>query len=347
MSDVAFLEKLEAVIRQRIAAAPESSYTARLAAQGILKVAQKVGEEGVEVALAAAAQDKAQPAERYQTGVKTRDGLGKYYFGREIAHYMSHVAAPWLDRPERDQEERPDLVMTALGLKGGETVADLGCGTGELTAWLHQELQASETVGIDSSPVMLAETAQHTLPGMRYEQIDIMDAATKYHEAFDLVFSNAALQWILGHDTLFPRIAAMVKPGGQLAVQIPANGWHVGHQLPAQIAHEEPFASALGGWAREDPVSEPEFYMDVLHDQLHFRPQRVRMEIYTHEMTSTRGIVEWVKGSVLSAYRERLPADLYPRFVEEYERRLVAAIGDRSPYLYPFKRILFWGRKPR
>ena len=59
MSDVAFLEKLEAVIRQRIAAAPESSYTARLAAQGILKVAQKVGEEGVEVALAAAAQDKA------------------------------------------------------------------------------------------------------------------------------------------------------------------------------------------------------------------------------------------------------------------------------------------------
>jgi phosphoribosyl-ATP pyrophosphohydrolase/phosphoribosyl-AMP cyclohydrolase len=59
VSDVAFLEKLEAVIRQRIAAAPESSYTARLAAQGILKVAQKVGEEGVEVALAAAAQDKA------------------------------------------------------------------------------------------------------------------------------------------------------------------------------------------------------------------------------------------------------------------------------------------------
>ena len=56
MSDVAFLEKLEAVIRQRIAAAPESSYTARLAAQGILKVAQKVGEEGVEVALAAVTQ---------------------------------------------------------------------------------------------------------------------------------------------------------------------------------------------------------------------------------------------------------------------------------------------------
>ena len=58
MSDVAFLEQLEAVIRQRIATAPAGSYTAKLAAQGVLKVAQKVGEEGVELALAAAAQDK-------------------------------------------------------------------------------------------------------------------------------------------------------------------------------------------------------------------------------------------------------------------------------------------------
>ena len=58
MTDVAFLERLQAVIKQRIATAPASSYTAKLAAQGVLKVAQKVGEEGVELALAAAAQDK-------------------------------------------------------------------------------------------------------------------------------------------------------------------------------------------------------------------------------------------------------------------------------------------------
>jgi ubiquinone/menaquinone biosynthesis C-methylase UbiE len=69
-------------------------------------------------------------AEPYTTGPKTRDGLGKYYFGREIAHFMTHEGAPWLDRPERDQEERPDLVMAALALKAGDVVADIGCGTG-------------------------------------------------------------------------------------------------------------------------------------------------------------------------------------------------------------------------
>ncbi len=59
MSDTAFLMELQAIIRRRLADAPEGSYTARLASQGVLKVAQKVGEEGVELALAAAAQDDA------------------------------------------------------------------------------------------------------------------------------------------------------------------------------------------------------------------------------------------------------------------------------------------------
>jgi phosphoribosyl-AMP cyclohydrolase / phosphoribosyl-ATP pyrophosphohydrolase len=62
VSDVAFLERLQTVIRQRIATAPPGSYTAKLAAQGVLKVAQKVGEEGVELALAAVAQDKVRVA---------------------------------------------------------------------------------------------------------------------------------------------------------------------------------------------------------------------------------------------------------------------------------------------
>ena len=59
MGDTAFLVELQAIIRQRLADAPEGSYTARLASQGMLKVAQKLGEEGVELALAAAAQDQA------------------------------------------------------------------------------------------------------------------------------------------------------------------------------------------------------------------------------------------------------------------------------------------------
>src|SRR6267378_4160667 len=61
------------------------------------------------------------------------DGIGKFYMGREIAHVMGHQAADWLERPERENEERPDLLLNALGVKTGECVADIGAGSGYYT----------------------------------------------------------------------------------------------------------------------------------------------------------------------------------------------------------------------
>lgn len=61
------------------------------------------------------------------------NGIGKFYMGREIAHVMGHQAADWLERPEREREERPDLLVPALKLKPGDAVADIGAGTGYYT----------------------------------------------------------------------------------------------------------------------------------------------------------------------------------------------------------------------
>lgn len=92
----------------------------------------------------------------YVAGVKTRDGIGKYYHGREIANFMCHEAAPWLERPERDQEERPDLVMKALALKPGEVAADVGCGTGYFTWRMAQAVGPTGLVfGVEIQPEML------------------------------------------------------------------------------------------------------------------------------------------------------------------------------------------------
>ena len=92
----------------------------------------------------------------YANGVKTRDGIGKYYFGREIASYMTHEGAPWLDRPEREQEERPDLVLQALRLKPGEIVADVGCGTGYFSWRMAEAVGAQGLVyGVEIQQEML------------------------------------------------------------------------------------------------------------------------------------------------------------------------------------------------
>ncbi len=82
--------------------------------------------------LAARAADDGRPPEaRYDTSAKaSRDGIGKRYFGREIAHFMGHQGAGWLERPERQEEERTDLLLKELALRPGEHVADIGAGSG-------------------------------------------------------------------------------------------------------------------------------------------------------------------------------------------------------------------------
>src|SRR3954468_1868111 len=60
----------------------------------------------------------------------SRDGIGKFYMGREIAHVMGHQAADWLERPEREEEEKTDLLVQSLGVRPGSVVADIGAGTG-------------------------------------------------------------------------------------------------------------------------------------------------------------------------------------------------------------------------
>ena len=82
-------------------------------------------------ATAAAADDARPPEARYETRTRhDRDGIGKFYFGREIAQVMGHQGADWLERPEREREERTDLLVSSLPLKRGDAVADIGAGTG-------------------------------------------------------------------------------------------------------------------------------------------------------------------------------------------------------------------------
>src|SRR5437868_1687105 len=84
------------------------------------------------------------------------DGIGKFYLGREIAQVMGHQGADWLERPEREEEEKPGLLLEALKLKPGEVVADVGCGTGYLTRRLAKAVGATGKVyAVDLQPEML------------------------------------------------------------------------------------------------------------------------------------------------------------------------------------------------
>src|SRR5881398_1536967 len=92
----------------------------------------------------------------YRACPASPDGIGKIYMGREIAQVMGHQAADWLERPEREKEERPDLAIDALKLKPGDAVADIGAGTGYYTRRMAQLVGEHGTVyAVDIQPEML------------------------------------------------------------------------------------------------------------------------------------------------------------------------------------------------
>ncbi len=246
---------------------------------------------------------------------------------------------------ERFKSERTQPFHDLLALvrpEPGMRVADLGCGTGELTRWLHETLGARETVGIDSSNAMLEKSTEFTGHGVRFEQGDI--AAFQPSEPYDLLFSNAALQWVPGHSKLLARLSASLSERGQLAVQVPANDDHPSQATAREVAAEGVYADALGGYAGHRPVLRPEEYSTLLY-KLGFRKQHVRLQVYGHLLASRQEVVEWVKGTTLTPYQERLPADLYDRFLAHYRDVLLPRLEDTQPYYYPFKRILFWAQR--
>jgi trans-aconitate 2-methyltransferase len=235
-----------------------------------------------------------------------------------------------------------DLLDLVTPIPGGRAV-DLGCGTGELTAELHRRTQAAQTLGIDSSDAMLAKAAPHAGGGVQFEKGDIATFAPD--EPFDLVFSNAAYHWVPDHAALLARLTRAVKPGGQLAFQVPDNFDHPSHRAAEEVAAAEPFAQALGGGAHPRNVLAPEAYAAIL-DRLGYADQTVRLQVYGHRLDSREGVVTWVEGSLLSEYRRRLPDGLYPGFLARYRERLFAALPDERPFFITFRRILARARLP-
>jgi len=215
---------------------------------------------------------------------------------------------------ERFRQERSQPfydLLQRVEKQPGMRVVDLGCGTGDLTRVLHEHLEARETLGLDSSAAMLARAASLAGRGVRFAQGDIQSYAAD--GGYDLVFSNSALHWIPDHASLFPRLRAALATGGQLAVQMPAMYDHPSHQCAAAVAEE--FRAQLGGYVHREYVLDPAAYEELL-GRLGCQRAEVRVHVYEHKLESRNDVVEWVKGTLLVAYKERLAPEEFARLKE-------------------------------
>jgi trans-aconitate 2-methyltransferase len=234
---------------------------------------------------------------------------------------------PALYRRYEDERTRPAQELLArVPLTGATSVVDLGCGPGNSTELLVQRFAGAAVVGTDNSEAMLV-SARERLPQARFELSDI--SAWQPELPVDLIYANASLQWVPDHETLIPRLFAALAPGGVLAVQMPDNRGEPTHRLMREVAAEAPWAPLIGDADRlRTQILPLESYYDMLAADA--AKVDVWRTAYQHPMASAAAIVEWVRGTGLKPFVDRLPPDLQASFLAEYERRVAAAYPART-----------------
>ena len=230
-------------------------------------------------------------------------------------------------------------LLALVHIRPNLRAVDLGCGTGELTRHLAETLPDGNVTGLDSSLTMLEKAKTFAGPNLHFEQADQAQLTGEW----DLIFSNAALHWSENHEQLILRLYQRLAPGGQIAVQVPSNHNHISHQIYRETASEEPFRSVLKGFQRYAPVLSIDEYANLLfrcgaEDIIVFE------KVYAHVLEDSDAVVEWISGTALVPYFERL-GEHREAFLDVLRAKMRAALPEK-PVFYPFRRTLFSARKP-
>jgi trans-aconitate 2-methyltransferase len=219
-------------------------------------------------------------------------------------------------------------------------VIDLGCGTGELTARLRDALPGAEVLGIDASGEMLERASALERPGLRFERMRIEEVAG----SFDLIASNAALQWVDDHARRIPALFALLRPEGQLVVQMPAWRRPAAYGAIVETARSEPHCSALGRFEQQWPVLPIEDYAEML--AACGATELIALDkVYPHVLRDADALADWQSGTALLPYRERLGPHEYAGFEAAVRSRLRAR-WPGSPVFFPFRRTLLAATHP-
>ena len=232
---------------------------------------------------------------------------------------------------------RPALDLLAqIPADDPKLVYDLGCGPGNVTVYLKQRWPNAKIVGVDSSADML-QKARATGQDIEWVQADL-NTWTPEAPA-DVVYTNATLQWLGDHPTLFPRLLEGVKPGGVMAVQIPNNFGEPSHTCIADAVRQSPWRERLEPYLQGRPVLAPSAYYGIL------RPLVTRLNLwettYHQQLEGEDPVVTWTMSTVLRPLLDQLDKAEGAALVEDYRQRVRRAYPphDDGTTILPFKRI--------
>jgi trans-aconitate 2-methyltransferase len=189
---------------------------------------------------------------------------------------------------------------------------------------------------------MLAR-ARKDYPQAKFEEADV--GSWRPGAPVDVLYSNATLHWLDGHDKLFPRLLESVKPGGWLAVQMPRNFDAPSHAAITETIEQGPWRAKLEPHLRRKPTQDPDFYWKVLHDKTS------ALDIweceYLQPMKGENPVAEFTKGSWLKQFLDRLAEPEKSAFEADYRTRVAKRYKKEANgmTLFPFRRLFIVARR--
>ncbi len=261
-----------------------------------------------------------------------------------MPHVSDHAGNDWdavqyLRFAKFRRQPALDLI-NAIPLKNPNSVYDLGCGTGKVTALLAEMWPHAKVTGIDKSDQML-ERAQALETDVYWMAGNIQ--TWQPEEPADLIFSNASLHWVPDHASYFPHLFASLNPGGCLAIQMPLS-WHApSHQLMRNMlleAHNTPLGpQSLRDALNASWVEEAQTYYDILSSVA--SEINIWSTTYYHPLEGKDPVFEWVKGAGLRPVLKGLDREELDIFIPAYKAALRKAYPRRADgkTIFPFQRL--------
>jgi trans-aconitate 2-methyltransferase len=239
-----------------------------------------------------------------------------------------------------DERTQPSYdLVSRIKLANPARIIDVGCGPGNSTQALRERWPNADISGLDNSPEMI-EKARSAYP---QGQWILADAANWRPDArYDIVFSNAVLQWLPHHESLIEKLYACVHSQGALAVQIPANYNSPLYRAILRVAARPEWKDTLEGCEARLTYHPVGFYYDLL-STLSSRFY-VWHTIYYHVMASHQGLIDWYASTGMRPYLERLANQEQRR---AFQAQILEACRPDYPaqadgrILFPFQRLFF------
>jgi trans-aconitate 2-methyltransferase len=242
-----------------------------------------------------------------------------------------------------DHRLRPALeLLGRVSTQAPKVVYDLGCGPGNVTRIIAERWPDAKVIGVDNSPQMLEKAASEP-SSVEWIEADVRTWTPE--TAPDVIYSNATLQWVDGHETIFPRLVSLLAPGGCLAAQMPLSRNATSHKLMVDVLREKQAdGRPIGGdeliatMSRKWVLDTQEYYdllvgataaLDIWHTE------------YLQVLSGEDAVLEWVTATGLRPVLNGLDGADRDEYVKRYRHQLNEAYPRRDDghTLYPFRRL--------